>query len=121
MGRGEAMMPGQTQTDANGHTREDDHAGNRNGTGRHGERQTVRIGKGPGQRLTAAEVVAVAREGARVRLAPEADERIGAARALVERLCAEDRTVYGITTGFGHLSRVKIPQDSLEALQHNLI
>ncbi|HEX6122573.1 MAG TPA: histidine ammonia-lyase [Ktedonobacterales bacterium] len=120
-------MPGQTQTDGNHHPREDDHAGhareNGNGSehGHHSERQTVRIGKGHGQPLTAADVVAVAREGARVRLAPEAAERIAAARDLVERLCAEDRTVYGITTGFGHLSRKKIAQDSLEALQHNLI
>jgi histidine ammonia-lyase len=73
------------------------------------------------ERLTLADVVAVAREGRLVRLAPVAAERVHAARAVVERLVAEDRTVYGITTGFGHLSRVKIPQPDLAALQHNLI
>ncbi|HEV2236096.1 MAG TPA: histidine ammonia-lyase, partial [Ktedonobacterales bacterium] len=71
--------------------------------------------------LTLADVVAVARAGRPVRLAPVAVERVRAARDLVERLVAEDRTVYGITTGFGHLSRVKIPQPELAALQHNLI
>jgi histidine ammonia-lyase len=71
--------------------------------------------------LTLAEVVAVAREGRPVRLAPVAAARVRAARAVVERLVDEDRTVYGITTGFGHLSRVKIPHDDLAALQHNLI
>ncbi len=76
---------------------------------------------GGARRMTLDEVVAVARNGARVRLAPGAAERVRAARAFVDQLCAEDRTVYGITTGFGHLSRVKIPNDQVEALQRNLI
>jgi histidine ammonia-lyase len=66
-------------------------------------------------------VVAVARDAAPVALAPAALTRVGAARALVERLVAEDRTVYGVTTGFGHLSRVKIPPPQIAALQRNLI
>ncbi|GAC1453994.1 MAG: hypothetical protein PVSMB4_14670 [Ktedonobacterales bacterium] len=71
--------------------------------------------------LTLADVVSVARGGAAVELAATATERVGAARAFVERLVDEDRTVYGVTTGFGHLSRVKIPQPELAALQRNLI
>ncbi len=71
--------------------------------------------------LTPVDVVAVAYEARLVRLAPAATARVRVARALVERLVAEDRTVYGITTGFGHLSRVKIPQPDLAALQRNLI
>ena len=80
---------------------------------------TVHIGGS--RRITIAEVVVVARNGALVKLAPGATERVRAARAFVDQLCAEDRTVYGITTGFGHLSRVKIPTDKVEALQRNLI
>lgn len=72
-------------------------------------------------RLTPDAVVAVARAGATVELAPAAVARIRAARALVERLIDEDRTVYGVTTGFGHLSRVKIARDTLADLQRNLI
>lgn len=81
----------------------------------------VRIGGVGAQRLTLAEVVAVARERAEVALAPGALERVRKARAFVDQLTEEDRTVYGITTGFGHLSRVKIPPDHVEALQRNLI
>ncbi len=73
------------------------------------------------RRITLDEVAAVARGGALVRLAPGSLERVRAARAFVDQLCAEDRTVYGVTTGFGHLSRVKIPNDHVEALQRNLI
>jgi histidine ammonia-lyase len=71
--------------------------------------------------LTLGKVVAVAREGARVHLAPEAVDRITSARAVVERIEGEGRQVYGVTTGFGHLSRVAIPHDQLAALQRNLI
>ncbi len=67
------------------------------------------------------EVVGVARGGAQVRLAAEAVERVRAGRDFVERICAENRTVYGVTTGFGHLSSVKIAHDQLAELQRNLI
>jgi histidine ammonia-lyase len=81
----------------------------------------IRIGRERRPRLTGSEVVAVAREGARVDLAPGAEARVRTARAFVERIGDENRTVYGITTGFGHLSSVKIPHDQLATLQHNLI
>lgn len=89
----------------------------------HGTHTTVVIGRGssPAERLTLSEVVMVAREGAQVRLAAQAVERVHAGRAFVEGICAENRTVYGVTTGFGHLSSVKIAPDQLAELQRNLI
>ncbi len=81
----------------------------------------VRLGGTGERRLMLADVVAVARGGARVELADEAVGRIAAGRAFVDRIHDEDRTVYGVTTGFGHLSSVKIPPDSLAELQRNLI
>jgi len=82
---------------------------------------SVTIG-GNGQKgLSLADVVAVAREGATVRLAPDAVDRVATARAFIERIGAEERTVYGVTTGFGHLSSVKISSDNLADLQRNLI
>jgi histidine ammonia-lyase len=72
-------------------------------------------------RLTAEGVVAVAREGARVELAAEAAARVQAARNLVQRIAEEDRVVYGVTTGFGHLSRVHIGHAQLADLQRNLL
>ncbi|HEU5348191.1 MAG TPA: histidine ammonia-lyase [Ktedonobacterales bacterium] len=71
--------------------------------------------------LALADVVAVAREGAAVRLSPGAADRVATARAFIERIGAEERTVYGVTTGFGHLSSVKISSDKLADLQRNLI
>jgi len=42
-------------------------------------------------------------------------------RAVVDRIVAEGRTVYGINTGFGQFATVVIPPDQLERLQLNLI
>ncbi len=81
----------------------------------------VTIGGHGATGLTLANVVAVAREGASVRLAPEAVDRVATARAFIERIGAEERTVYGVTTGFGHLSSVKISSGNLADLQRNLI
>src|SRR5262249_33941017 len=79
----------------------------------------VTIGAEPG--LTLAAVAAVARGDATVTLASAALERVQAARAFVEQICAEDRVVYGVTTGFGKLSSVKIAPEQLAELQRNLI
>lgn len=74
-----------------------------------------------GESLTLENVVEVARHGLEVKLSPEAQERVRASRLVVEKLLAEKRPVYGVTTGFGALSGTRItPQDSKE-LQRNLI
>ena len=74
-----------------------------------------------GQALTSAEVVAVARHFASVKLGTEAIDRIQAARTVINTLAAKEHKVYGVTTGFGHLSRVRIPHHQLVELQHNLL
>ena len=74
-----------------------------------------------GDRLTLEQVGAVALGGARVELAPEARERVRAARALVDRIAAGDTPTYGINTGFGTLAEVSIPKADLRKLQRNLI
>lgn len=74
-----------------------------------------------GQALTSFEVLAVARHYAHVTLGEESISRIRAARAVIDKISAENQKVYGVTTGFGHLSRVRIPKDQLEELQHNLL
>ncbi len=74
-----------------------------------------------GQALSVGEVVAVARHFAQVTLGSESVTRISAARAVIDTIAAEERKVYGVTTGFGHLSRVRIQFDQLEELQHNLL
>jgi hypothetical protein len=66
-----------------------------------------------GRELASAEVLAVARHYAPVSLGVESLMRINAARQVIDRLADEGQTVYGVTTGFGHLSRVRIPHEQL--------
>ena len=74
-----------------------------------------------GQRLSLAEVSAVARAGERVALAANARQRIEQSRLVVESIIAENRTVYGINTGFGKLSDIRIDPSQIRELQLNLV
>jgi len=74
-----------------------------------------------GQALSSIQVLAVARHNAPVTLGSESISRIQAARVVIDTLTAQDEKVYGVTTGFGHLSRVRIPHEQLQELQHNLL
>jgi histidine ammonia-lyase len=74
-----------------------------------------------GQTLTLGEIEAVALRGRRVEIAATALARVAASRALIERILAEGQTVYGVNTGFGKLSDVRIPDGSLAQLQTNLV
>jgi histidine ammonia-lyase len=56
-----------------------------------------------------------------VTLEPDAIDRMRASRAVVEQLVAEGRTVYGVTTGFGDLSTVRIEPEQTAELQRNLV
>src|ERR1700736_621411 len=73
-----------------------------------------------GQSLNPADVLAVARHGERVSLGPQARTRLQQARRLVDRLVADDRVVYGLTTGVGALKNVRIPPADTRQLQRNL-
>ncbi|MEU8899205.1 histidine ammonia-lyase [Nocardia sp. NPDC048505] len=66
-------------------------------------------------------VVAVAREGATVRLSEAADKRLRAAREHVDALAAGTVPTYGVSTGFGALATRHIPPRSRAALQRSLI
>jgi len=76
------------------------------------------IGAAP---LTIDGLVAVAREGRRVALGDTARERLAAARAVVDRVVAEERVAYGVTTGFGQLATTHIPVAKVRELQQNLV
>ena len=51
----------------------------------------------------------------------DARARIVASREYIERLVAEGRTVYGVTTGFGKLANVRIAPADVQQLQRNLV
>ncbi|MBC2723644.1 histidine ammonia-lyase [Desulfosporosinus sp.] len=74
-----------------------------------------------GETLTLEQVVAVARYGAKVELHPMAKEKVLRSREYVDQLIEGNRTVYGITTGFGKFSDVLISKDDAKTLQRNLI
>lgn len=74
-----------------------------------------------GDTLTLEEVRRTADGGAMIELTSAAIRRIAAGRAVVERIVREDRTVYGITTGFGKFAEVRISRDQIDSLQVNLI
>jgi len=74
-----------------------------------------------GTSLTLAELVRVARGGARVELAASADARIRAGRELVERALVRGDAVYGLTTGVGVRKRTRVDGDEQAAFNHRLI
>ena len=74
-----------------------------------------------GQRLSLAEIETVSLAGRRVEIAPHARARMTASRATIERILDAGQTVYGVNTGFGKLSEVRIPHESLAQLQTNLV
>jgi histidine ammonia-lyase len=74
-----------------------------------------------GSPLTFAQVESVARGGQRVALSPEAMARMAASRRVVEAHLSDGEAHYGINTGFGSLSRKRIPDGDLAALQRNLV
>ena len=71
--------------------------------------------------MTIKDLVAIARNGARVRLAVESEDRITKSRSVVEKWLREGKVVYGVTTGFGALSDVIIPVDEIRRLQQNVL
>ena len=73
-----------------------------------------------GQSLTAPLLARIA-AGEGVTLDEGALALVAENRAVVDRIVAEGRTVYGINTGFGQFATVVIPPDQLQLLQLNLI
>jgi histidine ammonia-lyase len=71
--------------------------------------------------LAPEDVVAVARDGARVVLSEAALTAIDRARAVVEELAAAPTPAYGISTGFGALATRHIPTDLRAQLQRSLV
>ncbi|RJS79432.1 histidine ammonia-lyase [Candidatus Bathyarchaeota archaeon] len=74
-----------------------------------------------GETLTIEDVVKVAREKVRVVIAEEAKKRVKRAREVLEELVEKNHPIYGVNTGFGALSTVKIPREESKELQMNLI
>jgi histidine ammonia-lyase len=89
---------------------------------------TVRL---DGDSLTIEQLVAIARDGARVERDPATDARVRASEDLIAKVVENYRKAwqsgtaapseYGVTTGFGEFKDKPIPPDDLEQLQRNLL
>jgi histidine ammonia-lyase len=79
---------------------------------------TVIVGTGP---LSFADVVEVARAGAVVALAEEAEAEIAASRKVIETLADDIAPHYGVSTGFGALATRHIPPELRAQLQRSLV
>ena len=87
-------------------------------TGAGAPSSTIEVGTGP---VSFEDVLAVARDGAGVRLTDQAKSAIGRARAVVEDLAAAPTPAYGISTGFGALATRHIPTEMRAQLQKSLV
>ncbi len=77
-----------------------------------------------GRPITLEDLEAVARRRRSVTLAPDAREKVRAARAAIDALAAGGDAapnVYGVNTGFGALSETRIGAADIRKLQRNLI
>ncbi|WP_432565260.1 histidine ammonia-lyase [Kineococcus sp. SYSU DK003] len=83
-----------------------------------GDVKNVLVSSGP---LTVADVVAVARHGARVELDPVALAEVDASRARIQALADDAEPHYGISTGFGALATRLVPADQRTQLQRSLV
>lgn len=71
--------------------------------------------------VTASDVLAVARGGARIELSEEAVAALAAAREIVDALAAKPEPVYGVSTGFGALASRHISPELRAQLQRNIV
>lgn len=74
-----------------------------------------------GRGLTAADIVRVARGGARVAIDPGVAARLAEARRAVDRLAGGDTPVYGLTTGLGANVGARLDKDDLSAYQRRAV
>ena len=74
-----------------------------------------------GEKMNIADLVAVARFGARVEFSQEYCQRVQKSRSLVEKWIGEGRVMYGITTGFGAMCTQVISPEQTAQLQKNIV
>ena len=71
--------------------------------------------------MTLDSLVKIARQGVHVKLTEGSEQRLRKSRQLVEKWVEDERTIYGITTGFGALSDVVISKKDTRKLQENIL
>ncbi|XP_029457423.1 histidine ammonia-lyase isoform X1 [Rhinatrema bivittatum] len=74
-----------------------------------------------GNSLTTGDLVNLGKGLYKIKLTPEAENRVRQSRDLIDSIIKEQKVVYGITTGFGKFARTVIPTSKLKELQENLV
>lgn len=74
-----------------------------------------------GNDLTIKDVIAVSTKEKKVQLTKETLNKIRMSRQIIEDFIKEDKVIYGVTTGFGKFSDIKISKEDSKTLQRNLI
>jgi histidine ammonia-lyase len=74
-----------------------------------------------GNSLTIEKIDAFCSQNLKVQVKESAVKKINKARALIEKWIDRDEVIYGVTTGFGEFSNVKISKEDIARLQENLI
>ncbi len=74
-----------------------------------------------GESLTLEQAMSLANGESTASLSDDSRAKMSESRQAVEEIIRSGETVYGINTGFGALSSVRIEDDELESLQENLV
>ncbi len=74
-----------------------------------------------GESLDLQKVIDVARKREKVKISKDALKKIKKSRSYVDLFISENKKLYGITTGFGKFSDIKISRSEAKLLQKNLI
>ncbi len=74
-----------------------------------------------GKSLTLEQIESFLHENPEIILSNESLKKIKKSRDLVEKWVNKGESIYGVTTGFGEFSNVKISKENIEKLQKNLI
>ncbi len=74
-----------------------------------------------GDSLTLDEIDYFIKENPKVEIAKKSISLINGSRALIEKWVESEESIYGVTTGFGEFSNVRISKENIKKLQENLI
>ncbi|KAK2182117.1 hypothetical protein NP493_366g02022 [Ridgeia piscesae] len=74
-----------------------------------------------GNSLTCDDLVRLGKGKLRIKISTDSTNRVLKARKMLEEIVAENKVVYGITTGFGKFATKLIAKENLSQLQENLI
>ena len=74
-----------------------------------------------GKSLNIEDVVKVARERYAVEFSKESEKKITKCQELVEELVNKGEAIYGVTTGIGEFSRIRVSKEQSDLLQKNIV